>query len=48
MKHSSILKGRAACQTSSVSKHTASVGRIGAEVTVHKYADLSIDSTAGC
>lgn len=41
MKHSSILKGRAACQTSSV-------GRIGAAVTVHKYADLSIDSTAGC
>lgn len=41
--HDYILGGCAACQTSSMSKHTASVGRSGAAVASHKYADWSID-----
>lgn len=48
MMHGYILGGCAACQTTSMSKHTASAGRIGAAVTVHKYADWSVDSFTGC
>lgn len=43
-----ILRGYAACQTTSMSKHTVSVGKSGTAVTVHKNADWSIDSFTGC